>query len=150
MGGVLNALYVRGDADDLERIRGHYRDEYDLQDLAGRVGPVFVAVEVSASSDFADDADLSADSEAFGEAILVQLTSFGTDAFLYDHWRQGQLARRLHYTPGAWTAVAGVPEPWEERAFLDAPKVGAAGALDTQGVLAALIKHVGLPAIWPR
>lgn len=150
MGGVLNALYVRGDGGDLERVRAHYADEYDLDGLEGRVGEVFVAVDVSASSDFADDADLSADSEAFGEAILVQLTSFGDDAFLYDHWRQGQLARRLHYTPGAWTAVAGVPEPWEERAFLDPPKVGAAGSLNTEGVLAALIKHVGLPAIWPR
>lgn len=150
MGGVLNALYVRGNGDDLERIRARYQGEYDLDGLEGRVGEAFVAVDVSASSDFADDADLSADSECFGEAILVQLTSFGDDVFLYDHWRQGQLARRLHHAPGAWTAVAGVPEPWEERAFLDAPKVGAAGALNTEGVLAALIKHVGLPAIWPR
>lgn len=148
MTGVLNALYVRGD--DLERVRARYADEYDLDGLEGRVGAAFVAVEVSTSGDFADDADLSADSEAFGEAILVQLTSFGDDAFLYDHWRQGRLARRLHYTPGAWTAVQGVPEPWEERAFLDSPRVGAAGGLNTEGVLAALIKHLGLPVIWPR
>jgi hypothetical protein len=147
--GILNALYIRGD--DLERVRAHYRDEYDLDGLEGRVGAAFLAVEVSASSDFVEDPDLSADSTAFGEAILVQLTSFGTDdVFLYDHWRQGQVARRLHYAPRAWTLVEGTPEPWEERAFLDTPKRGAAASFATEGVLAALIKHLGLPSIWPR
>lgn len=148
MSGVLNALYVRGD--DPDRVRRHYADEHDVTGIEGRVGAAFVAALVSASSDFDEDPDLSGDSEAFGEAILLQLTSFGDDVFLYDHWRRGQVARRLHYTPGAWTLVEGVPEPWEERAFLATPVRGAAASFSTEGVLAALIKHVGLPPIWPR
>lgn len=148
MTGILNALYVRGD--DLERVRTFYRDEYDLDGIEGRVGAAFLAVEVSSSGDFTQDPDLSADSRAFGEAILLQLTSFGDDVFLYDHWRQGQVARRLHYSPRAWTLVEGAPEPWEERAFLETPRSGADASFATEGVLAALIKHVGLPSIWPR
>jgi hypothetical protein len=148
MSGVLNALYVRGD--DLEKVRARYADEYDVDGVEGRVGPAFICVEAGHESDFVDDPDLSADSEAFGEAILLQLTSFGDDVFRYDHWREGRLARRVHYAPGAWVRVEGVPEPWEERAFLDTPKKGKAPRLDTHGVLAAMIKHLGLPTLWPR
>ncbi|MBX3471408.1 MAG: hypothetical protein KF878_31445 [Planctomycetes bacterium] len=142
-GGVLNALYVRG---DLGRVAE--RAGVDPADLVGRVGDAFVALEVDGTSDFEDDPDLSEASTTFGEAIRLQVTAFGTDdVFRYDHWRAGRLARRLHVAPCVWTAVEGVPEPWEERAFLASPKKGATVTLDTQGVLAALIKHVGLPAI---
>ena len=148
MGGILNVLYVRGD--DLERVRAHYQDQLDLEGIEGRVGPAFVAVEVSASSDFDGDLDLSADSTAFGEAIRLQLTSFGDDVFMFDHWHNGQVARRLRYSPGGWTLVEGVPEPWEEKAFLRSPRAGEVGSFTTEGVLAALIKSLGLPTIWPR
>ncbi|MCO5164945.1 MAG: hypothetical protein M9894_01060 [Planctomycetes bacterium] len=145
-GGVLNALYVRGDLDRVAE-----RGGLDPADLVGRTGEAFVALEVDASSDFEDDPDLSEASTTFGEAIRLQLTAFGTDDVLrYDHWRAGRLARRLHLAPNVWTAVEGVPEPWEERALLGSPQRGASATLDTRGVLAALIKHVGLPAIWPR
>lgn len=149
MPGILNALYVRGD--DVERVRAYYQDSVDLlEGIEGRVGPAFVAVEVSASSDFEADPDLSADSTAFGEAIRLQLTSFGDDVFMFDHWHRGQVARSLRYAPGGWTRVEGVPEPWEERAFVETPRAGAEGTFTTEGVLAAMIKALGLPTIWPR
>lgn len=148
VGGVLNALYVRGD--DLEKVRARYAAEYDLDGLEARVGDHYVCVVAGHESDFVDDPDLSADSEAFGEALLLQLTTFGDDVFRYDHWREGRLARRIHYAPGAWVRVEGVPEPWEERAFLETPRRGKAARLDAKGVLASMVKHLGLPMIWPR
>jgi hypothetical protein len=54
----------------------------------------------------------------FGEAVGIQVTTYGDDILLYDHWVKGECVRRLHYDPSeGWICVEGKEEPWEKESY---------------------------------
>lgn len=121
MGYVLRSLFIPAgkNGDKLSDIRAYYEEEYG-DNIQYNAGTVFAAVGADDISDF-DHYDLSKDSEIFGEAIGIQIMTYGDDFFLYDHWDNGKPVRILSYDPyKGWIRVEGREEAWEKECFFKA------------------------------
>jgi len=100
----------------LPEIRKYYADEFG-DNIQYHPGTRFAAVGPDSDSDF-EPLDLSKDSEIFGEAIGIQVMTYGDDFFFYDHWISGEQARSLTYDPyKGWVRVEGKEEDWEKTTF---------------------------------
>jgi len=120
MGYTLRSFFVpvREGKNDLSEIRKHYEDEYG-ENIQYHPGTGFAAVGPETDSDF-EPWDLSEDSEVFGEAIGIQVMTYGDDFFFYDHWINGEQVRGLTYDPYAgWIRVEGKQEEWEKKSFFE-------------------------------
>ena len=121
MGYALRSIFVPvGDkANKLLEIKKYYEDEYE-GNIQYNEGRAFAAVGADNDSDF-DHYDLSEDSRVFGEAIGIQVTTYGDDCLMYDHWINGECARSLHFDPyEGWVRVEGKGEAWENESLFKA------------------------------
>ena len=118
MGYALRVIFVPigEQAEKLDDIKNYYQDDYG-DNIQYQDNAVFAAIGAEDSAEF-EAFDLSNDSKHFGEAIAIQLTTYGDDYFLYDHWINGDCVRSLQYDPySGWLTVQGMPESWEKTAF---------------------------------
>lgn len=121
MGYVLRSLFIPAgkNGDKLSDIRTYYEEEYG-DNTQYTTGTLFAAVGAENISEF-EHYDLSKDSEIFGEAIGIQIMTYGDDFFLYDHWIDGKPVRILDYDPyKGWVRVEGKEELWEKESFFKA------------------------------
>lgn len=98
---------------------------------------------IATVSEFSEEQpDLAAESQEFGEAIGFKIAT-SVNAFVYDHWSNGQLVRGLSYnTDQGWTRTVGAPEAWEAEAIFSAKEF--------EGLLegASEAKAAELRALW--
>ncbi len=121
MGYVLKVFFVplKGDASELSEIKEYYEEEYG-DNIRYDSGTRFAAIGADSVSDF-DPYDLSEDSKRFGEAIGVQVMTYGDDYLLYDHWVDGKCVRAITFDPfEGWIRVEGAEEEWEKESFFKA------------------------------
>ena len=118
MGYALRVIFVPvgEQAENLDNIKDYYQDDYD-DNIQYQDHAAFAAIGAEDSADF-ETFDLSNDSKQFGEAIAIQVTTYGDDYFFYDHWLNGECVRSLQYDPySGWLTVQGMAESWEKTAF---------------------------------
>jgi hypothetical protein len=61
-------------------------------------------------------------SQKIGEVIYIGVQS-NVDFFLYEHWKDGALLRRLGYIQDSWDQVDGTPEDWEVSVLFSANRL---------------------------